>query len=90
MSDGERSPEAAEWGAPTGSAPLLCLPEHDLFSRRAARFRFLAADSHLGAYLDFLALLAEAQQEALTRLNPPPLPAPGEQGLCRGQGGGAD
>lgn len=72
--------------APAGDIRFLFLPGRDLFNCRAARFRYLAVDHHLGAYLIFLALLAEAQQTALEQFLAPSLPNHDEQFLCRSHG----
>jgi FdhE protein len=61
-----------------GSIPRLRLPDRaTLFTHRAARFRSLAAGSPLAEYLRFLAMLAEAQQNALDALGTaiPPVPS---------------
>ncbi len=46
----------------------LLLPAPDTFGRRAARLRFLAVGHALGAWLEWLADLADAQQSALDGL----------------------
>lgn len=61
--------------------PFLHLPEHDLFGRRAARLRQLAANHPLAAYLQLMAELCEAQQRVLDA--PPPLPGPSAEALAR-------
>ncbi|MEA5114894.1 MAG: formate dehydrogenase accessory protein FdhE [Geobacteraceae bacterium] len=71
---------------PAGEIRFLFLPGRTLFAARAKRFRFLSSGHSLGDYLAFLADLAEAQQEALNRFSPPPLPGPREQAFCRGHG----
>ncbi len=68
---------------PVGEIRFLFLPDRDLFSRRAERFRHLFPGHHLGEYLAFLALLAKAQQKALNAFPTPPLPDSKEQALCR-------
>jgi len=78
--------QPGEIEAPIGEIPYLSLPGRDLFARRAGRFRQLSGGHPLGEYLAFLALLADAQQAALNRIVSLPLPAPGEQALCREHG----
>jgi len=57
------------------SIPRIRLPERELvFARRAARLRKLAPGSALGDYLQFLAVLAEAQQAALAQASVVPAP----------------
>lgn len=59
------------------SIPRIRLPDRALvFARRASRLRKLAAGSALGDYLQFLAVLVEAQHTALAQLSVP-LPARG-------------
>lgn len=53
--------------SPVAPATLL-LPAADLFARRAARLRQLAADHALGPWLNWLAELCAAQQQALDTL----------------------
>ncbi|MGD0586467.1 MAG: formate dehydrogenase accessory protein FdhE, partial [Oryzomonas sp.] len=72
--------------APLGEIRFLSLAGHDLFTRRADRFRFLSPGHSLGKYLDFLALLADAQQEALDRFPPLPPPDARERVLCHEYG----
>jgi FdhE protein len=72
--------------APFGEIRFLSLAGRDLFTRRADRFRFLSPCHPLGDYLDFLALLADVQQEALDQFPPLPPPDPREQALCREHG----
>jgi FdhE protein len=51
------------------SIPRIRLPDREfVFARRAARLRKLAPSSALGDYLQFLAVLVEAQQAALAHL----------------------
>jgi FdhE protein len=65
------------------SIPRVRLPERSqLFSRRAARLRELAADSALGPYLHMLAAIADAQQAALATFHTT-LPTPGQIALAR-------
>ncbi|WP_168206100.1 formate dehydrogenase accessory protein FdhE [Geobacter sp. FeAm09] len=78
--------EPGQIAPPTGEIRFLLLPGRDLFARRAERFRVLAPGHPVGEYLGFLALLADAQQEALDRFPPLPLPTPEEQALCRRHG----
>lgn len=87
MNDTEaRILEPGQIEAPTGEIRFLFLPGRDLFARRAERFRVLSPGHPVGEYLDFLALLADAQQEALDRFPPLPPPTPEEQSLCRQHG----
>ncbi len=72
--------------APAGEIRFLFLPGRDLFAARAERFHLLSKGHSLGEYLAFLALLAEAQQEALNRFPLISLPDHGEQALCREHG----
>jgi FdhE protein len=54
------------------SIPRIRLPEREfVFARRAARLRKLAAGSALGDYLQFLAVLVDAQHDALAHLAVP-------------------
>ena len=69
-----------------GQIRFLIPPGRDLFSRRSARFRQLFPGHSLGEYLALLALLADAQQEALNRFPALPLPDTDEQALCRQHG----
>jgi FdhE protein len=80
------APIEAPSEAPFGEIRFLFLAGHDLFTQRADRFRFLSTDHSLGEYLDFLALLADAQQEALDRFPPLPPPDARERALCREHG----
>ncbi|WP_158809316.1 formate dehydrogenase accessory protein FdhE [Beijerinckia sp. L45] len=51
-------------GLNTGEPPFVVLPRPDvLFGRRAARFRALTLAHQLEPYLNFLAILADAQQK---------------------------
>jgi len=86
MSSHDRILEPGQIAAPAGEIRYLFLPERDLFARRAERFRLLAPGHPVGDYLGFLALLADAQQEALDSLPPLPLPTLEEQALCRDRG----
>src|SRR5574343_545392 len=56
-------------------AVLLPLPA-SLFAERAARFRRLAEGHSLAPWLNFLGELSQAQQAALSLLDPLTLPAP--------------
>ena len=50
-------------GLNTGEPPFAVLPDPvPLFGKRAVRFKALAAGHDLAPYLDFLAVLAGAQQ----------------------------
>jgi FdhE protein len=69
-----------------GQIRFLFLPSGDLFTRRAERLRFLSKGHPLGDYLAFLALLADAQQDALNQFPTLSLPDPNEQALCREHG----
>jgi FdhE protein len=54
------------------SIPRIRLPDREfVFARRAARLRKLAPSSALGDYLQFLAVLVEAQQAALAHVSVP-------------------
>jgi FdhE protein len=54
------------------SIPRIRLPDREfVFARRAARLRKLAAGSALGDYLQFLAVLVDAQHAALAHLSVP-------------------
>lgn len=78
--------EIGQIETPAGEIRLLCLPDRDLFSRRAERFRHLSHGHPMGDYLAFLALLADAQHKALKRFLTLPPPDPGELALCREHG----
>jgi len=68
------------------SIPRIRLPAREfVFARRAARLRRLAARSALGDYLQFLAVLVDAQHAALTRLAVP-LPTPAQIAKSREHG----
>lgn len=71
---------------PASEIRFLFLPGRDLFVRRAERLRHLSENHSLKDYLEFLALLADAQQEALDRFPAVPLPDEGEQARCREHG----
>ncbi len=76
--------EPGQMEPPRGEIPFLFLPTRDLFARRAERFRLLSEDHSLGDYLAFLALLADAQQNALNQF--PIQSLPREQARCREHG----
>ena len=68
------------------SIPRIRLPAREfVFTRRAARLRKLAAGSALGDYLQFLAVLVDAQHAALTRLTVP-LPTAAQMAKSREHG----
>lgn len=67
-------------------APRVRLPEKDLFSTRARRLRQLADGHALGDYLNFVALLADAQQAALDDLSGVPIPTPAQLAQCAEHG----
>ncbi|MFN3750636.1 MAG: formate dehydrogenase accessory protein FdhE [Thiobacillus sp.] len=73
--------------APAGEIPFLRLPARDSFFKdRAARCRQLAPGHKLGAFLAFLAQLADAQQAALAGFPPVPLPEASQLALSRQHG----
>jgi FdhE protein len=78
--------EPGQIEAPAGQIRFLILTGRDLFARRAGRFRFLSNGHPLGEYLNFLALLADAQQASLSQFPRLPLPCPDEQAFCRENG----
>ena len=86
MKSENRILEPGQLETPAGEIPFLFLPGKDLFARRAERFRQLSAGHALGGYLSFLALLADAQQEALIDFPLQPLPTPAEQALSHANG----
>jgi FdhE protein len=69
------------------SIPRIRLPDRaSVFARRAARLRKLAAGSAIADYLQFLAMLVDAQQAALAHLSVPlptkaDIEASGEHGM---------
>ncbi len=65
MNADSRILEPGQLEGPRGEIRFLFLPQRDLFSRRAGRLRHLSKGNSLGDYLEFLALLADAQQDAL-------------------------
>jgi len=86
MSGAARILEPGQLEAPAGEIRFLFLAGRDIFARRAERYRQLAPGHSLGEYLDFLALLADAQQGALDRFPAQPLPDSREQAHSREQG----
>jgi FdhE protein len=78
--------EPGQIEAPAGQIRFLSLPGQDLFARRAERFRHLSPVHPLGDYLAFLALVADAQQEAFNRFPVLPQADPDELALCRQHG----
>jgi FdhE protein len=68
--------------APAGEIPFLRLPARDSFFKdRAERFRQLARDHKMGAFLAFMARIADAQHAALQHF--PQVPLPEEIHLAR-------
>src|SRR5215470_1441935 len=68
------------------SIPRVRLPDRaQLFARRAARLRELAGASPIGDYLCVLARVADAQQAALARFDPP-LPSADQVAQAREHG----
>lgn len=78
--------EPGQIETPAGQIRHLFLADRGLFRFRAERLRFLAKSHSLEDYLNFLSLLADAQQEALDHLPAPALPDANEQALCRRHG----
>jgi len=78
--------EPGQIEAPAGQIRFIIPAERDLFARRAERFRHLSHGNPLGDYLAFLALVADAQQEALNRFPALPQTDPDELALCREHG----
>lgn len=78
--------EPGQIEAPIDQIRFLFLAGSDLFASRAERFKALASSHPLKDYLQFLALLADAQQEALDKFPVLPLPDSSEQVLCREHG----
>ena len=73
--------------APAGDIPFLRLPARDsLFKDRAARFRQLASGHKLGDFLDFMARITDAQQDALANFSTVSLPDPDQLALSRTHG----
>jgi len=75
--------EPGQMEKPMGEIRFLFLPSRDLFAHRAGRLRLLSRGHTLGDYLAFLAMLADAQQDALGRFPQLPLPDLNEQAFCR-------
>ncbi len=86
MSSDQRIVEPGSLDVPAGTISFLRLPRRDLFAMRAERFRQLSAGHPLEEYLSFLALLADAQQDALERLPPSPYSCYGGEAQRRGWG----
>ncbi|MGE5172303.1 MAG: formate dehydrogenase accessory protein FdhE [Betaproteobacteria bacterium] len=86
MSTEARILEPGRMEAPLGEIRFLFLPDRDLFKRRAERLRLLSRDHPLGDYLAFLALLADAQQDALIQFPSLSPPDPNEQAPFRERG----
>jgi len=86
MSTEARILEPGQLEAPLGEIRFLFLPDKDTFARRSERLRFLSKNHSFGDYLDFLAILAEAQQNALNKFPALSLPDAEEQARCREQG----
>ena len=80
MSSDVRILEPGQLEAPRGEIRPLFLPSKDLFARRALRLHGLSKGNPLGDYLEFLALLSDAQHDVLSNLSPPTLPDPGVSG----------
>ncbi|HUJ17508.1 MAG TPA: formate dehydrogenase accessory protein FdhE [Nitrospirota bacterium] len=78
--------EPGQLETPPAEIRFLFLPKRDVFKRRAERLRLLSGNHTLGDYLNFLAMLADAQQVALDKLPAPSLPDSGEQMRCREHG----
>jgi FdhE protein len=78
--------EPGEIAPPSSEPPFLRLPERDHFQTRAARLNSLAAGHALGDYLRFLATVARAQHDALSRVRDVPLPDPEQLQRCREHG----
>lgn len=83
MNPERRILESGQIEAPIDQIQFLLLANRDLFARRAERFRSLANGNPLKDYLQFLALLADAQQQVLNQFPSLPLPDSNEQALCR-------
>jgi FdhE protein len=71
---------------PPGEIPFLLLPERNTFQTRAARLSALAEGHALADYLRFLAALAHAQHEAMSRFRQVLLPDAQQLELCREHG----
>ena len=60
---------------PAGEIPFLRLPARDTFFKdRAERFRQLARERNMNAFLAYMARIADAQHAALQRFPQVPLP----------------
>jgi FdhE protein len=77
--------EPGQMEAPIGKIRFLFLPGRDLFARLAERLRLLAEGDTLGGYLAFLAIIADAQHDALKLFPTLALPGHHEQTRCREQ-----
>jgi FdhE protein len=67
--------------------PFLRLPQpSSVFADRAARLRSLADGHAMGGYLEFIAQLADAQQDMLDRMPPVRLPLPATIAQCNEHG----
>jgi FdhE protein len=77
-----------EIAAQAGSTiPYLRLPDRaNAFAERAERLRDRAAGHAMGGYLEFIAQLAEAQQELLEHMPPVRLPSPAHIAQCNEHG----
>jgi FdhE protein len=67
MNPDARIVEPGQMEPPMGEIPFLFLPPGDMFTHRARRLRFLSKAHRLTDYLAFLATLADAQHDALTK-----------------------
>ena len=83
MSSTTRIIEPGQIEAAAGQIPFLRLAEQDVFKQRAERLLQLSEKHSFGAYLSFLAALAQAQHQVLTHFPTVPLPTPEQQALCR-------
>ncbi len=72
--------------APPGEIPFLLLPERNVFEARAARLSAVAEGHALADYLRFLAAVAHAQHEAVSRFRDVLLPETQQLTLCREHG----
>jgi FdhE protein len=82
MNTEDRILEPGQLEKPVGEIRFLFLPSRDLFIRRADRLRLLSKGHSMGDYLAFLALLADAQQDALNQFPKLSMPDKNEQALC--------
>jgi FdhE protein len=70
-----------------GKVPYLRLPARaSVFADRATRLHTLAEGHPMDGYLEFIALLAEAQQDLLDRMPPVRLPSPATIAQCNEHG----